>query len=400
MNPFLSITEKSPFYGKLIIGDYKSQTLAALSEFFSSLTCDEPINKRTAILCEEKDYLLMGNALRGFLIENEIDAEAYVVSASLEEYKNVLGEYKIFIAAGDDAFIGKAQVLSAEISEKAIFVSTTLIFANAFTKRRFIDGLYYENCSDYKYILDIDHCKKLKRADLADAYSFVAANVLKESEFEINRALLGFSNDDSANNYIDALTSARKVLMKMTDVNIVGIITVAEFYLAKALDESNDILSDLDLAGFILSKMTGTPVSECVFGLTGTYLMMLKGYINTEPPILYIPTVNKDVEKLAEIIQVNEIDIYERFNLYQNDEIEEKRNLLNKIPDIEAKIDLQLVRYKKLQRIYGNVYKGRHNRKTFSKKEETLALKLAGLLSCGVLKLAYSDGYLSLINEI
>ncbi len=400
MNPFLSITENPPFLGKLIIGDYKSQTLAVLSEFFSSLDGGESTKRRVAILCEEKDYLLMGNALRGFLIENEIEAEAYVVSSSLQEYKNVLSEYKILIAVGDDVFIGKTQVLSAKIAVKTIFVSTTLIFANAFTKRRFIDGRYYENRSDYKYILDIDHCKKLKRADLADAYSFVAANVLKETEFEINRALLGFDDNDDVNIYSDALTSARKILMKMTDVNIVGIIIVAEFYVAKALDKSNAILSDLDLAGFILSKMTGAPISECVFGLSGTYLMALKGYINMKTPILYIPSVNKDVEKLAEIIQVNEVDIYERFNLYQNVEIEEKRTLLRKIPNIEDKIDLQLKRCKKLQQIYGNVYKGRHNRKTFSKKEETLALKLAGLLSDGALKLAYSDGYLSLINEI
>lgn len=401
MNPITAVTNQEPFLGKLIIGNFLESTVSAVKEFFVKpdvAKSDSP--KSVAIVAREKDYLLFGKAIKDGMAENGFTVEPFVTAEFTEKFIGVLKNFQLVIAVGDDGYISKTAIISQKENITLIAVSLTLIFASSFAKKfPTCDTFSLAEGSIYKYVLDLDYCKKLKRSDLADAYSYIASLSLCGIFVEIDDALNKTLTESEKNVCLAETEKAYRSLLFMNDVNIVGVITASQFYVARAVNVTfKNALPDVFLAGEILSKMTSAPKYECVFGLIGAYLTLIKGYLSLNKTILCLPEVNKDVTKLAEVLKINELGVYENFTLLSNDEIKNfKENLLS-VSNLNDKIDVYLKRYKKLQTAYENVYKGRKNRKSYTRLEEVEALKLAGLLSKNFLGLAYSDGYFGLLT--
>lgn len=401
MNPIIAVTNQEPFLGKLIIGNFLDSTISAVKEFFvKSDTLKSTFEKSVAVVAAEKDYLLFGKAIRDGLTENGFIVEPFVTTEFTEKLIGVLKNFPLVVAVGNDGYISHTAIISKNENIPVIAVNSTLIFAANFSKKFSHFGtLNLTEGTIYKYVLDLEYCKKLKRSDLADAYSYIASLSLCGIFVEIDDALNKTLTENEKSACLIETEKAYKTLLFMNDVNIVGVITASQFYAAKAVNVIfKNALPDVFVAGEVLSKMTSAPKYECVFGLIGAYLTLIKGYLSLDKTILCFPEVNKDVAKLAEVLKINELSIYEEFDLLQNDKIKKARQDLLAIKDLNDKIDGYLKRYKKLQTAYENVYKGRKNRKSYTLSEEVEALKLAGLLSKGFLGLAYSDGYFELLN--
>lgn len=401
MNPITAVMNQEPFLGKLIIGNFLESTISAIKEFFSEPNIFESSpEKSVAIVAKEKDYLLFGKSIKDGLTENGFNVEPFVTAEFTEKFIGILKNFPIVVTVGDDGYISQTAIISKKENLHVIAVNSTLIFASNFSKKfPRLDALCLAEGAIYKYVLDLEYCKKLKRSDLADAYSYIASLSLGGLFVEIDDTLNKTLTENEKSACLAETERAYKTLLFMNDVNIVGVITASQFYVARAVNVifKND-LPDVFLAGEVLSKMTSAPKYECVFGLIGAYLTLIKGYLSLDKTIFCLPEVNKDVTKLAEVLKINELSIYERFDLLPNGKIKKsKQDLLTK-PELNDKIDGYLKRYKKLQTAYENVYRGRKNRKSYTITEEIEALKLAGLLSKGFLGLAYSDGYFELLN--
>lgn len=404
---------ESGFQDKIIVGNAQDRLSSVMSDFFEKLnntTSDGKSNvdstsdvvgkigKKTAVVAKEKDYLLLGKTLRDRLNEDGVFSEAFVFDDEAPALSQVFSDYKIIVCVGETDFLKTICKLVCGFDCKVIYVSTSLVFADVFLTER--DNIFNPDEKVYKCIIDIDLFKKCKRKDLADGYAFCASAVLAFLEYKLSAKIDGV--DFESENASGAVTNAYKTLSYITDNNAVGVITVAELYLLKAFRLCPNYL---DLAAFscgkVLAKMTDAPLYECVFGLIGGLLVAIKTYAAFLGKTLFsFPDVNKDVERLAEILKIPQTDVYGVLKIYDEKEIESKKVLLSSIGDVDEEVSKYLSLYKKLLKGYEAVYRGRHKRKNFSLEEERLALKLGSITCFGVMKLSYDDGFLTLICDL
>lgn len=393
---------KSGFQDKIIVGNAQDKLSFVISNFFQSLrdtiSGTEKIEKKTAVVAKEKDYLLLGKTLRDRLNEKGVYTEALVFDDEAPAFGQLLSDYKIIVCVGETDFFKTICKLICSSVCKVIYVPTSLVFADVFLGGG--DRFYNPDENIYKCIIDIDLFKKCKRKDLADGYAFCASAVLAFLEYKLSAKLDGIDFDLEKASL--SVTNAYKTLSYITDNNAVGVITVAELYLLKAFRLCPKYL---DLAAFscggVIAKMTDSPLYECVFGLIGGLLVAIRAYMAFSDRTLFsFPDVNKDVERLSEILKIPQTDVYGVLKLYDEKEIENKKVSLSSIGDIDEQVAKYLSLYKQLLKGYEAVYRGRRKRKNFSLEDERLALKLGSLTSFGIMKLCYDDGFLTLICHL
>lgn len=393
---------ESGFQDKIIVGNAQDKLSFVITNFFQSLrdtiSDEEKMQKKTAIVAKEKDYLLMGKTLRDRLNENGLYTEALVFDDETTAFGQLCSDYKIVVCVGETDFLKNLCKLTCSSICKVIYVPTSLVFADVFLTGT--DRFYNPDEKVYKCIIDIELFKKCKRKDLADGYAFCASAVLAFLEYKLSAKL------DGVNFYLGeaerAVTNAYKTLSYITDNNAVGVITVTELYLLNAFRLCPKYL---DLAAFscgsVIAKMTDSPLYECVFGLIGGLLVTIRAYFAFSDRTLFsFSEMNKDVERLSEILKIPQTDIYGALKIYDENEIENKKVSLTLIGDIDEQVEKYLSLYKQLLKGYEAVYRGRHKRKNFSLEEERLAIKLGSITSFGIMKLCYDDGFLTLICHL
>lgn len=394
------LISESGFQDKILIGDALKTSLKVLFDIFKNSRYtrlkSETLVCKTLIIAKEKDYLFLGKTLRDGYIENGVMTEAFILEDETPTSLDFFGDYEIVVCVGDTDFFKKVCTLKKDFSCRVIFIPTSLVFADAFLQG---SPLFGGNAKVFKCVIDIDLFKKLKRKDLADGYAFCASAVLGLFEYKINCAVDNKSFDEEK--AAKVADNAYKTLLYITDNNAVGVITVAQLYLLNAFYRCPSF-SDLSLflCGKVLSVMTDSPQFECVFGLIGGLLVAIKAYYKFKDKSLFVfSDVNKDVERLSEILKVPQTNIYKTLKIYDAKTIDNKKAMLLKC-NIEDEANKCLVQYKKLLKGYEAVYRGRHKRKNFSLEDERLAIKLGSVMSFGIMKLAYDDGFLSLICDL
>ncbi len=404
---------ESGFQDKIIVGNAQDKLSLVVSDFFERLNhtkSGEEVNvdttsgvvgkpeKKTAIVAKEKDYLLLGKTLRDCLNEKGAFSEAFVCDDEATALSQVFSDYKIIVCVGETDFLKTICKLICGFDCKVIYVPTSLVFADVFLAG--CDRFFNPDEKVCKCIIDIDLFKKCKRKDLADGYAFCASAVLAFLEYKLSAKIDGVEFDFE--NASGAVASAYRTLSYITDNNAVAVITVAELYLLKAFRLCRNYS---DLAAFscgnVLAKMTNSPLYECVFGLIGGLLVAIKTYAAfSEKTLFSFSDVNKDIERLSDILKIPQTDVYGVLKLYAEKEIESKKVSLSLIGDVDEEVSKYLSLYKKLLKGYEAVYRGRHKRKNFSLDEERLALKLGSITSFGIMKLCYDDGFLTLICDL
>lgn len=403
MDAIKNLISQEPFVDKLVMGDYKEKTVQILDDFFKSQK-DETLRskKEVAIICKEKDYLFVGKTLKDFLEQFGYTLQVFIAENDCHGLAVAVSDYKIVICIGDTSIHGQCAVIAKNHGFKLVCISTSLVFLDAFYGVYQTGAVEFSEGDVYKYIIDVGIYKKLKRSDLADGYAFSAALSLMSIEvFLCKDKNFGLASDEDYAKFSKYLSIAQKTLLYITQENAVGVITVAQTYIAKALNMVSGFNRfGIICAGRVLASMTGTSLYECVFGLTGPYLTAIKGYLSIDDVILSVPNVNKDVEKLSEILRVSEKDIYDKLSLYDNRAIKAGKEEIKARLAVCDNIDALLKRYKKLLCGYEATYKGRHNRKTFTKEQALTALNLGGLTASGVLKLMYNDGFFTLLTNL
>lgn len=393
MSFLLKLTEKEPFKDKLVFGGAIERTVAVVNDCFYG----DDAEKRVAIVACEADYLFIGKTLRDEVVSQGFLVEAFVLP-DLSVDLSFLKDFKTVICLGNASYYGKLAVLSKKEGFKLINVATSLIFADGFAGVFPSSVLKNEKGSVFKIVVDVNLLKKLKRKDLADGYAFCAALSLSGCEalfFE------KFYQDQKANAAKELLSSAYKTLRLITPENIVGAIVVSELYVAAALYNAPYLINCGGFrAGKILSKVSSSPLNECVFRLIAPLLLSVKGYLRLGTKNATVAFFNDDVSRIAEIFVCDELSVYDNYRPESAIEISKKRKELQDFDELKKEVDLSLKRYKKLSEGYDIVYKGRKSLAAFTLKQEKPALKLGGLSSEGLLKLLYDDGFLSVLEDI
>lgn len=392
MNLLENLISDKPYKDKLVLGNYKAETLSVLKNAIGLLD-GEP---KVAILSNEANYLSVGKNLRDYLQE-EMPCEAFVLENLPLNAVEFLKEYKIIISVGNTDWHARLAVLSESLGFLLISVHTSSIFSDAFGEF-FVNPLYTKKGNFHKFILDPELIKNLSRNELADGYVFSSSLALLFPEYLLYAAI---ENKEVDAKVKEALSNAYKALLSITKENIAGVLIISQLYLGKAVSLCPYLVnSGLIKAGKVLANLTSSPLYECVFGLIGPLFVEIKGYLSLKDTVLCIPNVNRDIEKLAEVLKLNETDIYENFTLYSSDIIKEKKERLHKVEEIFDELDLTLKKYKRLKAGYSLVYKGRHKRCAFTASQIKTALCLGGITASGILKLMYDDGILTAFSEI
>ncbi len=395
MNLLENLISKEPFKDKLILGDYQKETLSALSLFFKS--SGENKKGKVAIVANEECYLSIGKSLRDAVMSS-YPSEALVFESLPPNAESFLKEYDAVISVGNSLWQGRLAILSRSLGFYLIAVQTSAVFADLFADRFMLSPVSYASGKIDKIVVDTEVIKSLNRNDLADGYAFSSSLALCYADYLMYATMEGESLDI---NVKEAITASYKTLTCMTKENIAVVLILSQLYLGKAVYLCPYLLeSGIFFAGRVLSNLTASPLYECVFGLIAPLLLEVKGYLSLKDTVYIIPDINQNVEKLAEILKVDQTEIYQNFCLNDFDKIKKKRELLQGIPDISEELNIVLEKYKRLKSGYLLVYKGRHKRFSASQKEVKLALLLGGLNAKGVLKLMYDDGVTTAFSDL
>ncbi len=399
MNLLEKLISDKPYKEKLVLGNYKTETLSALKKALAFIKVAENAGTtpKTAILSNEANYLTVGKNLRDYLSE-ELPCEAFVMEKLPINATNFLKEYQIIVSVGNTDWHGTLAVLSESLGFLLIAVHTSAVFADAFGGEFFVNPLFTKRGNFYKFILDPELLKNLNRNDLADGYVFSSCLALSYPEYLL---YTGIDNKVLNPEVKENLTNAYKALLSINKENIAGVLIISQLYLGKAIYLSPCLKkSGAILAGKVLANLSSSPLYECVFGLIAPLLIEVKGYLALKNTVFCIPEVNQNIEKLAEVLKINEIDIYENFILYTSDAINGKKKGMRALEGVNEEIDFTLKKYKRLKAGYSSVYKGRHKRGCFTDAQIKTALCLGGITDRGILKLMYDDGITTVFSEI
>lgn len=388
MNKLENIVKSLDLSDRIFFENYIDGTINRLNNLKQSEPCS------VLVVSDEKNYLAFGKVLRDKICENNFSCDALVVgelpsSEALTGYNVVIG-FNVSLTKS-------LAIYSKKLGFNLYFVATDFnyftIFDQNYTQNYFnkIDG----NIDGY--ILDLQIFKNSKRNDLADAYSLISGVALNYYIVKWGEQVDGMANENQVVN--ESVLSALSALKSITFENAVGVLIIASLYLIKAVNLMPSILSSgVILPAKILSSLSKTSQNECVFGLIGPLLTLIKGYIefNFKLTFAQIDPI-KDVDRLSEIINLKSLTIYQNLVIYNNEQIKAKRqNLVNADIAIESLMHLVVM----VKNNYQLVYKGRHNRANFTGEEIKTSLKLGGMMETGLLKLMYGDGFLSIITEV
>lgn len=400
MNYITEFIKNTEFSDKVVFGEGITTTISVVKGYFSFENEKIGDDFKTAIIAKESDFLLIGKSLKDRVISEGISCDAYVFESLPSDFSFLEG-LSVVICLGDADYYGRLAVFAKSKNLKLVCISTSAIFADGLCGFYKTNPFNYEEGSVYKIIVDIDLYKKLKRKDLADGYAFCCSSVLSGYELLLSEELL--CRTTCVEEVEKLLNSAYKTLLLLTSENIVGVLVVSQLYIASLLYKMPKIIINGDgfSVGRVLACATGLPEKECVFRLIAPLLTVLKGYLNgTVRDFLTVPNFNFDVEKLAEIFKIPELYIYEKFTLKDFDALSKEKSLIFSDKELIKKIDGILYKYKRLMNGYDVVYRGRHSRADFSEEDKRLSVKLGGLISCGILKVLYDDGFLSVLEDL
>lgn len=389
MESISSIITKKPFCDKLVTGNFIERVSGVLDEYFFGAKNPPEI----ALITTEKDYLFIGKTLKDRLTDVGKSVTVFVFERI--EGVEFLECYDAAVIVGDADYAGIVCVKAR--SKPVVIVSSSLVFSPVFSFVYETSPITKEKGDLYKFVLDTEIYKGLRRKDFADGYAFTASMCLLKFECAVLRAF-GEKIPDEVD---DLLDSAYRTLSYINKENIVGVITVAGIYIMNALWLYPKILdTGAVYCGKILSCMTGLNKYECTLASFGPLLAFFKAYLKLNKDIAIVPFVREDAEKLAERLRVDSLEVYEKIDFLSSDKIALRKTGLKDCKNIVSIIDETETRLKELKVRYANVYNARHKRGECDKKDVLKALTLSGVLAKGSVGLMYYDGFLSALAQI
>lgn len=391
MSNIKDIVSTSPFYEKLRFGNYVKNTNQAIDE------CLKNKNGvyKVALVTTENDYLFVGKKLKDELTKAGRNVTVFVFERFLSE--ECVDFCDVVVTLGDTGYTGcVATVLGGK--KPLICISTSLAFADAFAFL-YADSALKTRPYDFSaYVIDTDLYRGMKRKDFADGYAFSATLCLCKAECVAIKAFGGSVPDE----VFSLLDYAYRVLTYINKENVVGVITVSQIYLMKAIYSYPHISeAGIIFAGKILSAISKDSVYECLFSCAGATIKTVEAYISYlgGKEAVSIPSVNDDVGKLAEILHVEPIAIYENLAFLSNERLDVLKEELC-LASVKDALSEANNRFGVLKAKYETVYNARHKRNEDNPERTAEAVKLAGLVSEGVLSVAYYDGFTPMIAEI
>ncbi len=345
--------------------------------------------KEVAVLGKDGDYLFCGKNIRDSLIENKIKADALIYDGEADLSLLIKG-YAAIIAVGDSQTVLRASIACEKNGAICIAVPTKGVFGDLFAGKTLSENGALDLIDaplPHKVILDDGAYKSFKKNDLADGFCFVASKIGQWAEYVLDCKLKAKTPDEEVKKLIEGGVS---LLRAIKEANAHGVIFVSQIYLAKAVYlEPSLCFGGSFYVGQIISVLKGISVYEAINGTIEPLLEFYKFYLGLKNPFL-APNTNRDVEKLCEILKCSEIDVYKKYEPLSFDEISALKENLNENFDDIINNGISLIRSLKDQ--YKEVYRGRKRRDDFYLEDFKAATCYGGILSEGLLKLAYDDG--------
>ena len=387
-----NVLSEVPFKDRLFIGDYLTGVKNVVTELGGGADSDKKVLVK--IVATEQSYLSTAKALRESLKDSaQVEAFALNTMDGLDVID--LSPTHLIIGVGNVDFLNRLLLATQSIQAVKLAVPDSGVFAQLFCARKcFVPvkgaestlGLY-DNV-----VLDINLYKRLKKNHIADAFSYIGAKKLQLFELKLNGC------DEQNLRLVEGLVESATGLLKgVTEQNMYAVSIVAQLMLARAVY----FVPELDLSpsyycALVLSRLTGNTKEECLFALSNALITGYGAYAAHKSIVFDLPEVNKDVESACEILGVKSSKILPYLDVNDFDGLNRVKASLDLC---EAEILTAKRTTVQLKAAYDKIYRGRKRRDGFEKDQLMQAITFGGLLSYGVLKAMYDDGFLKLLTD-
>lgn len=397
-----NIVSLPPFKGFLCLGELLPSLSAALGDIAVAKNC-RPTALSVAVIACEKDFLSVTKTVKDRLLNLGFSVEAFVSDEIFDKTSSLFSDFSVVICFGSSCYIASAASACAAGDIKLIAVPTNGVFADLFSDELLLSPIKRKKLSNiYRVIVDPALYKKLSRAEIIDSYLFCASFAALKEFFQVD--ILLTSSDSPSLKVVSAnLSYADRVLSNVTINNISGVIVVAQLFIAKAISACKSLtVSAPFVSARFLSRMTGYPLNECVFGLIGPLLTSIAAYTHTEDKLLILPDGSGDIDKLSEVLSDEDKSLFfgGRVAFTDYPAIKENKKALKSAVGATADFKSAFNRLSGYKKGYSDFYRARHKRADLKKDDIITSLCLGGVVGSGALKLMYDDGFMSLLKTL